>query len=157
MTNLDFIEKLWLRTAKIDGYFSNKDIRYYLQRNIIKKLLIGRIGEWTAHTFTFKYLKKLSTQTNDIFIPLFWKFLKRKCIDKSFLKAFGGNEQDIWRSETFINYRDLDTYLENTNPAYFIQHAFQWVSDRSVAWSIIHAQWQEEISNILSQDYVQKN
>ena len=63
MTNLDFIEKLWLRSAKIDGSFSDKNIQYYLQKNIIKKVFIGRIGEWSAHTFTFKYLKKLTDET----------------------------------------------------------------------------------------------
>ena len=89
--------------------------------------------------------------------PLFWEFLRKKGIHNNFPISFNRKGQDSWRSETFVNYNDVTTYLENTNPAYFIQHAFQWVSDRSVAWSIIHAQWQEEISNILSQDYVQKN
>ena len=107
-------------------------------------------------SYLFRVFHNLIIQTNNIFIPLFWEFLRKKGIHNNFSISFNRTEQDSWRSETFVNYNDVTTYLENTNPAYFIQHAFSWMSDRSVDWCTIHLEWQEEIVKILTQEYVQK-
>lgn len=157
MTNLEFIQQLWMRYAKVNDIFTNCKMRYYLEGKIIKKLFLGNIGELSMGSYLFKVFHNLIIQTNNIFIPLFWEFLRKKGLCNNFSISFNRTEQDFWRSETFINYSDVATYLENTNPAYFIQHAFSWMSDRSVDWCTIHLEWQEEIAKILTQEHVQKN
>lgn len=156
MTNLEFIQQLWIRYAKVNDIFTNRKMRYYLEGKIIKRLFLGSINELSMGSYFFRVFHNLIIQTNNIFIPLFWGFLRKKGIHNNFSISFNRNGQDYWRSETFVNYSDVATYLKNTNPAYFIQHAFAWISDRSVDWCTIHLEWQKEIAKILTQEHVQK-
>lgn len=156
MTNLEFIQQLWIRYAKVNDIFTNRKMRYYLEGKIIKRLFLGSINELSMGSYFFRVFHNLIIQTNNIFIPLFWEFLRKKGIHNNFSISFNRNGQDYWRSETFVNYSDVATYLKNTNPSYFIQHAFAWISDRSVDWCTIHLEWQEEIAKILTQEHVQK-